>query len=183
MSPHDRHTDCDSSILRPLTLFNIVVGENNGGWRPNGDSIGELTEMITEQQLQGHWTDICGQLKERWGELSDNDLAQFNGNAEQLVGVIQQRTGEARSHIEDYLEQLIADGSSKLDRAAETLRGYAEQAADKMQQTYQQAQHAVQSGRVEAQELVRRHPFESVAVAFGAGLISGVIVGMLTRSK
>jgi hypothetical protein len=31
--------------------------------------------------------------------------------------------------------------------------------------------------------MVRQHPTESVAVAFGAGLVAGIIVGLLTRSR
>jgi ElaB/YqjD/DUF883 family membrane-anchored ribosome-binding protein len=47
---------------------------------------------------------------------------------------------------------------------------------------YQQAKEGMQAGVREAEEMVRRSPMESVVVAFGAGLIAGVITGLVLKS-
>ena len=32
--------------------------------------------MITRQELEGHWNQVKGQVKERWGQLTDEELMQ-----------------------------------------------------------------------------------------------------------
>lgn len=139
--------------------------------------------MITQEQLQGNWNEVKGKIQQRWGQLSDDDLRHFQGGAEQLVGVIQQRTGEARERIENYLEEIATECSSTLDRAADTAREYSHQASEAMHRGYEQASQTVRTGYAQAGQMVRRNPVESIAVAFGAGLITGVVVGLALRSR
>lgn len=139
--------------------------------------------MITRQELEGHWKQVKGRLQERWGQLTDNDLQQAMGDADQLVGVIQQRTGEARSEIEHYLDEVVAGGASAASRAAETAREYAHHAGEAVREGYDHVAENVRSSYDHAQGVVRRNPMESVAVAFGAGIITGVVVGLVLKSK
>lgn len=39
--------------------------------------------------FEGKWKEMRGQLKEWWGKLTDDELEQAAGNAEQLVGLLQ----------------------------------------------------------------------------------------------
>ena len=52
--------------------------------------------MVNQQTLTGHWNEVRGKLKEKWGQLSDDDLRSFSGSIDQLVGRIQEKTGDAR---------------------------------------------------------------------------------------
>ena len=61
--------------------------------------------MVNAQVLQGQWNQVRGELKKKWGQLTEDDLRFNNGNIDQLVGKIQQRTGEAREAIEQFLER------------------------------------------------------------------------------
>jgi len=150
--------------------------------------------MITREELQGHWNQLKGSIQEKWGSLTDDDLTQAKGNANQLVGVIQQKTGETRQSIEKFLDEALASGGNFVGQAVETAKEYAGQAAETAREYAGQATQAVKKGyqqvasRVEdgihgAQETVRSRPVESVAVAFGAGLVAGVIVGLVLRSR
>jgi uncharacterized protein YjbJ (UPF0337 family) len=62
--------------------------------------------MANIDVLKGKWHEIKGSVRERWGELTDDDIERANGNAEKLAGVIQQKYGQARERI----EREIADG-------------------------------------------------------------------------
>ena len=53
--------------------------------------------MVNEQVLSGKWNEISGKIREKWGQLTDDDMQTFHGNATQLVGLIQRKTGEARA--------------------------------------------------------------------------------------
>ena len=50
-------------------------------------------------------------------------------------------------------------------------------------ETYGQVADQIRHGYEEAERTVQRHPTESVLMAFGGGLIAGVIVGLILRSR
>jgi len=59
--------------------------------------------------FEGKWKEFRGQIKEGWGKLTDDDLEQANGNAEQIVGLLQQKYGYTREHAEEEFNRRIAD--------------------------------------------------------------------------
>jgi len=139
--------------------------------------------MINQQILQGNWNEIKGKLRTKWGQLTGDELQSFDGNVDRLVGMIQRKTGEGRNAVEHYLEEISANGASMLSQASETVREYAQQAAEKVQETSKQAADTVRHGVEEAEKVVRQRPAESVAVCFGAGVVVGLFVGLLLRSR
>ncbi len=155
--------------------------------------------MINEQTFKGNWTEIRGRVKEKWGSLTDDDLVLAEGKADQLVGIIQRRTSESREKIEHELDQMTTSYGSHMDQirqqastAAASARDYAEQATDAARQQYEQLQQQFQDqyGQVaqnlqakysDAESAVRSKPIESVVVAFGTGLLAGVVMGLCFR--
>jgi uncharacterized protein YjbJ (UPF0337 family) len=125
--------------------------------------------MLTKQEITGHWNELRGRIEQRWSQLSGNELDGIDGDVDRLVGTIQQKTGQARASIESELEKLNADLSQGASKAAEGMGEYAQQ--------------AVRDGRVQMEETIRRRPTESIAVAFGTGLIAGAVVGLMLRSR
>jgi len=138
---------------------------------------------INAQALQGQWNQLRGQVKERWGQLTDDDLQIQGGNVDQLVGKIQQKTGEGREAIERYLTDLTAKGSSSIAQAAETVGNYAHQAGDRLREHYDQVSEQTRERYGRAEDMVRHNPAQSVAAAFGIGLVAGLIVGLALRSR
>ena len=61
-------------------------------------------------QLQGKWKQFTGNVKERWGELTDDEVAEMNGERKQLEGKIQEKYGkskeEAREEVNQWLDSL-----------------------------------------------------------------------------
>jgi uncharacterized protein YjbJ (UPF0337 family) len=139
--------------------------------------------MVTRQQLEGQWNQVKGRIQERWGQLTDNELAELEGNASQLVGTIQKKTGESRQAIEDFLEEVVAEGSSMLNKASETARDYAQRASQAVHENYDKVAENVRDGYSQAADCVRKRPMESLGVAFGAGIITGVIVGLVLKNR
>src|SRR5262249_26442105 len=91
---------------------------------------------INAQELQGQWNRLKGQVKEHWGQLTDDDLQIHGGNIDQLVGRIQQRTGESREAIERFLNDLTSRASSMVSQATEAVSSYAQQAGDRLRDRY-----------------------------------------------
>jgi uncharacterized protein YjbJ (UPF0337 family) len=146
--------------------------------------------MINAQEIQGKWNTIRGQVKKKWGQLTDDDLAIQGGNVDQLVGRIQQKTGEGRATIEKYLEELTARTSAGVSQVAETAREFAQQAGtavqdagERLRERYGQVAEGAREGFERAEDLVRHKPSQSIAAAFGFGLVVGVCVGLVLRSR
>jgi uncharacterized protein YjbJ (UPF0337 family) len=59
---------------------------------------------------EGNWKQFGGRVKEKWGKLTDDDLAVINGRRDQLEGKIQERYGlakdQVRSDIDTWLKSL-----------------------------------------------------------------------------
>jgi len=138
---------------------------------------------INAQELQGQWNKLRGQVKERWGQLTDDDLQIQGGNVDQLVGRIQQRTGETRDSIEKYLTDLTSRGSSAVAQATEAVGNFAQQAGDRLRDRYGDIADQARDRYDLVQDHVRHNPGQSVATAFGIGIVAGLIVGLALRSR
>lgn len=50
--------------------------------------------------LQGKWLQVRGDLKQAWGKLTEDELAQIEGNSDKLVGKLQEKYGFSRERAE-----------------------------------------------------------------------------------
>jgi uncharacterized protein YjbJ (UPF0337 family) len=139
--------------------------------------------MVNTQVLQGQWNSLRGEVKKKWGQLTDDDLKFTSGNVDQLVGRIQHKTGEARDAIEHFLDELTSQGASVVSQAAESARNYAGYAADRMRDGYNRVADRVDQGYVVSREMIRDYPGRAVATAFGVGIVMGVVVGLALRAR
>lgn len=60
--------------------------------------------------VQGKWKQFRGSAKEKWGDLTDDELDQAAGQRDQLVGKIQEKYGVTK----DEAEKQVDEWSSKL---------------------------------------------------------------------
>ena len=62
---------------------------------------------MNEDVLKGKWRQIKGEVKSRWGKLTDDDLDRAEGDAEKLIGRVQERYGyqreEAKREVDEFL--------------------------------------------------------------------------------
>ena len=65
--------------------------------------------------LQGKWKQLRGQVRERWGELTDDELDQINGKQDQLVGKIQEKYGHSREEAEQEVNDFLENTDFDLD--------------------------------------------------------------------
>jgi uncharacterized protein YjbJ (UPF0337 family) len=56
-------------------------------------------------QIKGSWNEVKGKLKQKYGQLTDDDLMFADGKEDELLGRLQKRLGrtkdELRAEIED----------------------------------------------------------------------------------
>ena len=62
---------------------------------------------MNEDILKGKWKEIKGEVKQKQGKLTDDDLTQIEGKEEQLVGLLQKRYGYAKGKAEEEYKGFI----------------------------------------------------------------------------
>lgn len=64
---------------------------------------------MNKHQIEGNWKELKGKAKVQWGKLTNDELDQVEGKADQLAGAIQKRYGcsieEAKRQVEDWRDE------------------------------------------------------------------------------
>jgi uncharacterized protein YjbJ (UPF0337 family) len=71
-------------------------------------------------EIQGKWKQMKGDLRTRWGKLTDDDLHTIGGEKDKLVGVVQERYGiqkdEAQRQVDEWHEGMQAENDAEKNR-------------------------------------------------------------------
>jgi uncharacterized protein YjbJ (UPF0337 family) len=144
--------------------------------------------------IDGSWNQIKGKLRQRFAELTDEDLQFAEGKAEELFGRLQSRLHMTAEQLSEMLDDL----KSEAEDAAETARGRfetvkekisevagnvkaraaekAEQLKEKAGEVYGDAVEKVRSWHEEAEDCVRAQPRTALVGALVAGFVLGLLV-------
>ena len=108
--------------------------------------------------LEGRWQKLKGEVRSRWGKLTDDDIEKIGGNKDKLIGAVQERYGyiwdEARQMVDRYLDE---SGDLKT-RATEALKAVA-------------SKDNLRKLTSDVAELVRRYPIPSLFIGLGIGYL------------
>ena len=67
---------------------------------------------MNKEQFEGSWKQFKGELKKKWGQFTDNDLLEAEGDYDKFLGVVQKRYGDKKEDV----EQWTTDWYSKRER-------------------------------------------------------------------
>jgi uncharacterized protein YjbJ (UPF0337 family) len=132
---------------------------------------------ITKEELQGSWDQLVGSIQKKYSDITGDELAAVKGNLSQLVGLINRKTGQSREEVEQYLSTLTSAGNDTIHRLADSAGRYATNAQEAVQVGYDRLRESSQEGYLTARRAVRQSPMESLAMAFGVGVVAGMFVG------
>ncbi len=59
--------------------------------------------------LKGNWKQLTGEIKSKWGELTDDEIQQAEGERDRFVGLIQERYGMAKADAEAEVDRFFAE--------------------------------------------------------------------------
>lgn len=68
--------------------------------------LGLRNMSMTKLELKGSWNEIKGKLKQKYAQLTDDDLTFAEGKDDELLGRLQQRLGKTKEEIRRELEGL-----------------------------------------------------------------------------
>jgi uncharacterized protein YjbJ (UPF0337 family) len=61
---------------------------------------------MTKLGFKGSWNEVKGKLKQKYGQLTDDDLAFAEGKDDELLGRLQQRLGRSKEELRREIENL-----------------------------------------------------------------------------
>ncbi len=59
--------------------------------------------------IKGKWAQLKGGVRSKWGDLTDDDLTQIDGEREKLSGKLQERYGWAKEEAEKNIDDHFRD--------------------------------------------------------------------------
>ena len=60
---------------------------------------------MTKMNLKGNWNEIKGKLKQKYGQLTDDDLTFAEGKEDELLGRLQKRLGKSKDDVRKEIEE------------------------------------------------------------------------------
>lgn len=75
------------------------------GLIPLGNS-NQTTITMTKLEMKGTWNETKGKLKQKYAELTDDDLLFEEGKEDELLGRLEKKVGKTKQEIRDAISDL-----------------------------------------------------------------------------
>ncbi len=76
--------------------------------------------------IEGKFKEFKGELRKKWGQLTDDEVQKTKGNAEALSGLVQQKFGltkeEATEQVGEFMNSFEKKYSSKLNEKIDSIK-------------------------------------------------------------
>jgi len=63
--------------------------------------------IMNNIKLKGNWNQIKGKLKQKYGDLTDDDLTYVEGQDDEFIGKLQEKLGKTRDQITSEIKELL----------------------------------------------------------------------------
>jgi uncharacterized protein YjbJ (UPF0337 family) len=60
-------------------------------------------------QIEGNWKQFAGQVRSKWGKLTDDDVTTISGKKDTLIGKLQERYGRKRDELEREVDSWMSN--------------------------------------------------------------------------
>lgn len=61
---------------------------------------------MNKLEMKGTWNETKGKLKQKYADLTDDDLLYAEGKEDELLGRLQQKTGESKEALRESIRDL-----------------------------------------------------------------------------
>ena len=62
---------------------------------------------MDKDRIEGKWTEIKGQLREAYADLTDDEIEKAKGDREQLEGLMQQKLGKSKDDARAAFDKIL----------------------------------------------------------------------------
>ena len=75
---------------------------------------------MNNDQFKGSWQQFKGEVKKHWGQFTDDDLLEAEGDYDKFLGVVQKRYGDQKEEVESWAEDWCEKNAIESSRATES---------------------------------------------------------------
>jgi uncharacterized protein YjbJ (UPF0337 family) len=62
--------------------------------------------VMDKMEIKGHWNEWKGRLKQKYANLTDDDLKYEEGKEDEFWGRVQKKTGKAKDELVNWLRDI-----------------------------------------------------------------------------
>jgi uncharacterized protein YjbJ (UPF0337 family) len=62
--------------------------------------------METNLKIKGNWNELKGKLKQKYSQLTDDDLTYLEGKEDELLGRLQQKLGKTKEEVRNTIDEM-----------------------------------------------------------------------------
>lgn len=139
--------------------------------------------MVSSNELMGNWNRIVESLKAKFGNFTRDELARVEGNFEELVKLVQRKSGRSKEQIASFVSDCCESAGTTYGQVANRASHYADAAGEVIRDNYDRVASEAKKGLNYTAQSVGRRPLESLALAVGSGIIAGVLIGLSMSSR
>lgn len=88
---------------RPAT--GLITDPGDVSIPPNPQTNPNPNTYMNKLQIKGNWHQVKGNLKQKYAQLTDDDLLYVEGKEEELLGRLQEKTGETKEALSDFMKK------------------------------------------------------------------------------
>ena len=66
----------------------------------------DISITMTKLEFKGGWNEVKGKLKQKYAQLTDDDLTFAEGKDDELLGRLQQKLGKSKEDLRSEIESL-----------------------------------------------------------------------------
>jgi uncharacterized protein YjbJ (UPF0337 family) len=87
-------------------VHSLKFESSGAGRTANSRFSDEIVFTMTNLQFKGSWNEVKGKLKQKYGQLTDDDLAFAEGKGDELLGRLQGKLGKSKEDLRAEIEKL-----------------------------------------------------------------------------
>jgi uncharacterized protein YjbJ (UPF0337 family) len=61
---------------------------------------------MDKARIKGNWNELKGKLKQKYGDLTDNDLTYEEGREDELYGRLQKKLGKSKDEVRRIIDDI-----------------------------------------------------------------------------
>ena len=88
-------------------LFGILQSKYGMSIETARDEVDCIVDRYDDLETLGIWNQVKGQVRETWGQLTDNDVEKIAGRRSRLVGLLEEKYGKSRAEAWREVNRLI----------------------------------------------------------------------------
>ncbi len=61
---------------------------------------------MNNDQLEGKWKQVKGKFKQKYGDVTDDDVTYSEGKFDEMLGRLQEKTGKSKEQLKDEIDKM-----------------------------------------------------------------------------